>query len=101
MWNDSRHFVSTRFEDLIGVHGGGEFGVQCEKIRKIAAHVSLGLNEREIKHIAKTMIGNSYTFRKGVIGGWRSVLSDEHKDEFKKLAGNLLIELGYEKDLDW
>ena len=40
-------------------------------------------------------------FRKGVAGDWRSVFTEEDRRVFKEAAGGLLVELGYEKDLDW
>ena len=39
--------------------------------------------------------------RKGISGDWRNYLTDEHKSRFKEIAGDLLIELGYEKDMNW
>ncbi|NDY56120.1 sulfotransferase domain-containing protein [Desulfovibrio sulfodismutans] len=39
--------------------------------------------------------------RKGVRGDWRSRWDDEIKDRFKEVAGDLLIELGYETDDNW
>ena len=44
---------------------------------------------------------NSPTFRSGKTGEWKKYFNDEHKRVFKEVAGELLIELGYEKDLDW
>jgi sulfotransferase 6B1 len=41
------------------------------------------------------------TFRKGQAGGWKSFFTEEHKEAFKKRAGNTLITSGYEKDLSW
>ena len=35
------------------------------------------------------------------VGTWRDVLTDEAKGWMKEEAGELLVELGYEKDLDW
>ncbi len=43
----------------------------------------------------------SPTFRSGKIGGWRKSFNDENKRLFKEIAGDLLIQLGYEKDDDW
>jgi hypothetical protein len=40
-------------------------------------------------------------FRKGVAGDWREVFTEEDKQVFKEVAGELLIELGYEKDDNW
>lgn len=40
-------------------------------------------------------------YRKGVAGDWVNYLVGSHKDEFKHKWGQLLIDLGYEKDLNW
>lgn len=39
--------------------------------------------------------------RKGVSGDWRNHFSVEDKNVFKELAGDLLLQLGYEKDHNW
>ncbi len=39
--------------------------------------------------------------RKGISGDWRNHFSDDHKARFKDIAGDLLIELGYETDKNW
>ncbi|WLD93484.1 sulfotransferase domain-containing protein [Alkalihalobacillus sp. AL-G] len=43
----------------------------------------------------------SPTYRKGKSGDWKVEFDDATKDQFKKVAGDLLIELGYEKDYNW
>jgi hypothetical protein len=43
----------------------------------------------------------SHTFRSGRKTGWRNEFTAEHCRRFDELAGELLIELGYEKDHDW
>jgi hypothetical protein len=43
----------------------------------------------------------SPTFRSGKAGAWREQFSDENKRLFKEVAGELLIRLGYEQDLEW
>jgi len=40
-------------------------------------------------------------YRKGIAGDWKNHFRDEDKRIFKEIAGDLLIQLGYEKDLDW
>ena len=40
-------------------------------------------------------------FRKGIAGDWKNVFTEEDKQVFKEIAGDLLIDLGYEKDKDW
>jgi hypothetical protein len=39
--------------------------------------------------------------RKGIAGDWKNVFTERDKAVFKEAAGNLLIELGYEKDDNW
>ncbi|MGH2703243.1 MAG: sulfotransferase domain-containing protein, partial [Actinomycetota bacterium] len=41
------------------------------------------------------------TFRRGQIGDWRNHFNEDHKEAFKKMAGDTLIRLGYEHDLNW
>lgn len=45
--------------------------------------------------------GRSPTFRSGKVGEWQEKFTEAHKQLFKKVAGDLLMKLGYEKDLDW
>jgi hypothetical protein len=40
-------------------------------------------------------------FRKGVAGDWHNYFKPEHVAKFKELLGDRLIDLGYEKDLEW
>jgi hypothetical protein len=43
----------------------------------------------------------SPTFRSGKVGGWREKFTEEHKRLFKVTTGELLVQLGYEKNVDW
>ncbi len=40
-------------------------------------------------------------YRKGVPGDWKNHFTDKHKKLFKEVGGELLIKLGYEKDMNW
>jgi hypothetical protein len=40
-------------------------------------------------------------YRKGQPGDWRNHFGSAHKAAFKERFGDLLIQLGYERDLDW
>jgi hypothetical protein len=44
---------------------------------------------------------SSSFYRKGVAGDWKNHFTEEDRRIFKEEAGELLIQLGYEKDLDW
>lgn len=41
------------------------------------------------------------SMRKGISGDWKEVFTERDKRIFKEEAGELLVELGYERDLDW
>lgn len=45
--------------------------------------------------------GQKSTKRKGLIGEWKNELNSEQKRLMKEAAGELLVELEYEKNLDW
>jgi hypothetical protein len=40
-------------------------------------------------------------FRSGLVGEWRDFFSDHHVRRFKELAGEDLLQLGYEADMNW
>jgi Sulfotransferase domain len=44
---------------------------------------------------------SSSFYRKGVAGDWRNHFTKEDRRVFREEAGELLIRLGYEEDLDW
>lgn len=47
-------------------------------------------------------ICKSNTFvRKGVSGDWKNYFTEDNKNTFKEAAGDLLVELGYEKNNSW
>ena len=60
---------------------------------------------KEGKDLGEQLQANTWllrsTERKGEIGGWKEVFTPAHKAQFKQVAGQLLVDLGYEKDLDW
>jgi hypothetical protein len=43
----------------------------------------------------------SHTFRSGKKSGWQHEFTADHRRVFNELAGDLLIELGYEQSHDW
>jgi hypothetical protein len=43
----------------------------------------------------------SPTFRAGRVGDWKLEFEPQHKADFKRIAGDMLIDLGYEHDLSW
>lgn len=101
-WISDKDCLLVKFEDLVGVKGGGDLNNQLNTIRDISIHIGLNLQNDNIKAVAsKAFGGKSKTFRKGQIGGWRNEFSDGNIELFKKIAGQQLIDLGYEKNGNW
>jgi hypothetical protein len=44
---------------------------------------------------------SSSFYRKGIAGDWKNYFTEKDRRVFKEEAGELLIRLGYEEDLDW
>lgn len=100
-WQSSTLNLTTRFEWLVGPAGGGSAAQQAQELHRIAQHLSLCEDADELASIASAAHGGTPTFRHGVIGRWRTAFEPAHIEAFKRIAGALLVELGYERDLDW
>jgi hypothetical protein len=62
--------------------------------------VESNTKEKVSSALEKTFKHNTFV-RKGISGDWKNYFSDDHVRAFKRAAGNTLLTLGYEKDLDW
>ena len=92
----------VRFEDLVGPKGGGDAHKQWDAIRGIGEYLGLPMPSTRVEEVAARLFHTkSATFRKGTIGDWRNHFTEEHKRVFKEIAGDLLVELGYERDTNW
>lgn len=100
-WQFEPGVYTTQFEKLVGPRGGGNLQVQLHEIMNIAQHIGLQITEQKAQIIAKHLFGNTLTFREGKIGSWKDHFPNDKKEKFKKKAGQLLIDLGYEKNLNW
>lgn len=102
-WKDMDGVLHTTFERLIGPAGGGSEAVQVDEVRRILRHVRFPLPAAPTARAvaARVFSTASPTFRAGRIGSWANHFEQRHKDAFKQIAGSLLIDLGYERDMDW
>ena len=106
-WIDNSEAFAVKFEDLVGERGGGSEDKRLYLVEQILDYLSISMPSDQIKEKFASYVLNpeeSHTFKKGGkgnIGGWKTFFKDEHKTEFKKVAGHLLIDLGYEPDMDW
>ena len=100
-WRDFPGIYVTAFEKMVGAKGGGDDEVQYRELQNIAKHCGIPLNYEEAFEIQKNLFGGTDTFRNGKIGAWKSHFTEQDKVMFKKVAGQLLIDLGYETDFNW
>jgi hypothetical protein len=102
-WRKDSKVCSMRYEDLIR-----EEKSKDEALLSIIDYLWEDLNELKMDklQLLKLMKQNinpkaSWTFRKGKIGGWQEEFTEINKKNFKKVAGDFLIDLGYEKSNNW
>jgi sulfotransferase 6B1 len=100
-WAHSPYVCAIRFEDLIGEPGGGSRERQIQTIQRVAQYLGIDISLEECEEVSNKIFGNTATFREGRIGSWRNFFSPEHKMFFKQHTDNLVVDLGYEADLDW
>lgn len=99
-WLDADETLCLRYESLISER---QTALVHDIVRFYLKQTEQDCSENELVTTALKNIdpGKSHTFRKGESGSWQKTFTQEHKDLFKHYAGNLLVELGYETDLDW
>lgn len=95
------YVCKVKFEDIIGSRGGGSDENQLSTILEIANFLDKPLSFEEAQDIVSHLWGNPGTFRKGIIGDWKNYFTPEHIQLYKERYGNILIELGYETDMNW
>jgi sulfotransferase 6B1 len=99
-WLECDDCLAIRFEDLAGE-------VRAAAIRRVAefyaAHCAgpLDIDATVAAMTACIAPEKSHTFRSGKKAGWRNEFTAEHRRRFDELAGDLLIDLGYETNHDW
>ena len=106
-WIKDDNTLAVKFEDLVGERGGGSEKKRIEVVENILEHLSIPFSPHQVKDKFASYTLNpdeSHTFKKGgkgSIGGWKDLFQEKHKSEFKKVAGEILIQLDYEKDQSW
>ncbi|MDR3646391.1 MAG: sulfotransferase domain-containing protein [Candidatus Babeliales bacterium] len=100
-WIKQPDVCTIKFEDLVGPQGGGTSKKQIAEISKIARHLNLKITNADVIRVVNNLWGKTGTFRSGKIGSWKTNFTQKQKNTFKKNFGQLLIDLGYEKDLNW
>ena len=99
-WLSDKNSLSVKYEDLLST------SQRRPTLEKLAKYLLDTDQPETIENTVSKMEkgfnpAQSKTFRKGQAGGWKQHFTSEHKKLFKECAGETLIELGYEKDLNW
>lgn len=101
-WLNDPDTCCIRFEDLVGERGGGTSQRQHEAICRVLSYLGIPQSDALHEQIANELHGGqTHTFNKGQIGGWREAFSNDNIQCFKQTAGDLLVRLGYETDDNW
>jgi hypothetical protein len=101
-WLDDPFTLAIRFEDLIDSRGTGDKEKQLNTVKTIGDFVGRPIDGERAQFIAQKMYGKgSLTFRKGQAGDWRNHFTEAHRHAFKETAGDMLVRLGYERDVNW
>ena len=101
-WSFHPSCCTVKFEELVGPNGGGNQKQQLATIQLLADHTNIQLSAKEINQIVNNVYTpESPTFRRGIIGSWRDEMTNSQIKKVKEIAGQLLIDLGYETNLDW
>lgn len=99
-WLDQPQVLSQRYEDYI-INREAAIRRAVDHFLKRVETTSV-LPDRLFKMVERSIVPErSPTFRSGKTGEWQKYFKDEHKAIFKEVAGDLLVRLGYEKDLNW
>ncbi|GAB4422892.1 MAG: hypothetical protein Kow002_12390 [Anaerolineales bacterium] len=99
-WLEQPHVMCIRFEDLINTRDV-ILNAMLDEVEKTGYEIPTPREKAIEILIDAIQPKKSHTFRTGKTGGWKQYFTDEHKALFKDVAGDLLVELGYEKNNDW
>lgn len=97
-WTKDPRVLTVRFEELVGVRGGGSDEEKGRALARIRHHAGLARCETNIADVVRET--TSVTFRKGTIGSWRQELPPEILDQFLEFCGDHLHDLGYIRSVE-
>lgn len=95
-WKNDSRIYHTTFERLIGSNGGGSDNEQLNEVEKILSFLQYD-GSGSVKEIASQIFyKKSETFNKGMIDGWKNLLSNSQIEIVNKSMGSIIMKLGYE-----
>ena len=99
-WLAQDHVLCLRYEDLVNEREVA-LGTMLDQVKKTGYHIPGDRHEQISALAGSIQPGRSKTFRSGKTGGWKEYFTEEHKRLFREVAGDLLLQLGYEKSDRW
>ena len=99
-WLELKNVMCIRFEELID-NRDVTLNAMLDEVEKTGYKIPTPRGKALSMLVDAIQPKKSHTFRSGKTGGWREHFTEEHKNLFKDVAGDLLVQLGYEKDNDW
>ncbi|MFC2025769.1 sulfotransferase domain-containing protein, partial [Chloroflexota bacterium] len=99
-WLNQPEVLVLHFEDFITNQQTSIVQVLDHAVKR--GFIPTFSNEVSIQNLVESIDPRqSPTFRSGKIGGWHTAFNAKNKELFKHVTGDLLIQLGYEKDYLW
>lgn len=99
-WLQQDHVMCIRFEDLIN-NRDATLDSMLDEVESTGYKIPTP-RDKALSILVKTIQpGKSHTFRSGRTGGWKEHFTEEHKNLFKDVTGDLLVQLGYEENNHW
>jgi Sulfotransferase domain len=99
-WLRQPGVMCLRFEDLID-NRDTTLNAMLDEVEKTGYKVPTPREKALEILVAAIQPKKSHTFRSGKTGGWKEYFAEDHKTLFKKVAGDLLVKLGYEESNNW
>jgi hypothetical protein len=99
-WQEQPNVMCIRFEDLINDRDV-TLDAMLDEVESIGYKIPTPREKALSILIEAIQPKKSHTFRSGKVGGWQEHFTEEHKQLFKDVSGDLLVRLGYEKNEDW
>lgn len=99
-WLGQKNVLSVRFEDLIN-NRDLTLRAMLYEVEKTGYKIPTARENALPVLVDAIQPKKSHTFRSGKTGGWREYFTEEHQRLFKDVAGDLLVQLGYEKNNNW
>lgn len=95
-WRNDPSCLFVRFEDLVGLQGGGSVEKQSNVMKKIASTLGISLNDNIETRFKEVYNPASRTFRVGKINGWKSSMDAKMIERLTEYCQPLCEEAGYE-----